>query len=62
MCEGRTTVIGYPSSRYSAVSRSSQAILPREYAQYGFRSGVDSVIGRREAGVWYAEAELMKTY
>ncbi len=44
------------------VSRSSQAILSREYCQYGLRSGVDSVIGRREGGVWYAEAELMKTY
>ena len=45
-----------------ATSRSSQAILSREYCQNGLRSGVDSVTGSRAGGVWYAEAELMKTY
>jgi hypothetical protein len=36
--------------------------LSREYCQYGLRSGVDSRTGSRPGGVWYAEAELMKTY
>ncbi len=36
--------------------------MSREYSQYGFRSGVDSTIGSRPGGFWYAEAELMKTY
>src|SRR5450755_164560 len=36
--------------------------LVREYCQNGLRSGVDSVTGIRAGGVWYAEAELMKTY
>ena len=40
-------VIGRPRSRYAATSRSSQAILSREYCQYGLRSGVDSVTGSR---------------
>jgi hypothetical protein len=43
------------------VSRSSQAILACEYGQTGLRSGVDSTIGNRLGGVWYAEAELMNT-
>ncbi len=55
-------VTGKSCSRYACMSSSSHAILSREYCQYGFFSGVDSVIGRCVAGVWYAEAELMKTY
>src|SRR5665648_601912 len=51
-----------PDSRSAATSRSSQAILSREYCHQGLRSGVDSVTGRRSGGVWYAEAELMNTY
>ena len=51
-----------PVSRYCATSRSSQAILSREYCQNGFRSGVDSVTGSRAGGVWYADAEEMNTY
>ncbi len=43
---------GNPVSRYSAVSRSSQAILSREYCQNGLRSGVDSVTGSRDGGFW----------
>ena len=62
MCDGRTIVAGNPVSRYSATSRSSQAILSLEYCQYGFRSGVDSVTGSRAGGVWYAEAVEMNTY
>ncbi len=41
--DGRTITIGKSRSRQSAVSRSSQAILFREYSQTGFLSGVDSV-------------------
>ena len=52
MCDGRTIVTGKPSSRYARTSRSSQAILSREYCQSGLRSGVDSVIGSRAGGVW----------
>ena len=52
MCDGRTIVAGNPVARYCATSRSSQAILSREYCQYGFRSGVDSVIGSRDGGFW----------
>ncbi len=52
VCEGRMIVAGKPRSRYAATSRSSLAILSREYCQYGFRSGVDSVIGRRATGFW----------
>ena len=55
-------VIGSPSSRYARTSRSSQAILSREYCQNGLRSGVDSSTGIRPGGVWYADAELMNTY
>ena len=55
-------VIGRPSSRYALTSRSSQAILSREYCQNGLRSGVDSTTGSRPGGVWYADAELMNTY
>ena len=33
----------------------------REYSQYGFTSGVDSVITGCDGGFWYAEAELMNT-
>jgi uncharacterized membrane protein YeaQ/YmgE (transglycosylase-associated protein family) len=33
VCDGRTIVAGKPSSRYAATSRSSQAILPREYCR-----------------------------
>ena len=55
-------VTGKPSSRYAPTSSSSHAILSREYCQNGFRSGVDSVTGNRAGGVWYADAELMKTY
>ena len=62
MCDGRTIVAGKPRSRYASTSRSSQAILSRLYCQKGLRSGVDSRIGRRDTGVWYAEAELMNTY
>lgn len=62
MCDGRTIVTGKSCSRYACISSSSHAILSREYCQYGFLSGVDSVIGRCVAGVWYAEAELMNTY
>ena len=62
MCEGRTIVIGKPSARYAAVSSSSQRIFACEYGQTGLRSGVDSVIGSRATGFWYADAELMKTY
>src|SRR5665648_480051 len=51
-----------PDSRSAATSRSSQAILSREYCHQGLRSGVDSVTGRRSGGVWYAEAELMNTF
>jgi hypothetical protein len=36
--------------------------LSREYCQNGLRSGVDSTTGSRAGGVWYADAELMKTY
>ena len=42
------------------MSSSSQAILLREYSQYGFASGVDSVITGCDGGFWYADAELMK--
>ena len=42
-------------------SRSSHAILLREYSQYGFASGVDSVITGCTGGFWYADAELMNT-
>ena len=62
MCDGRTIVTGKPRSRYAPTSRSSHAILSREYCQKGLRSGVDSVIGNRCGGFWYAEAELMYTY
>jgi hypothetical protein len=51
VCEGRTIVAGKPSARYAATSRSSQAILSREYRQNGFRSGVDSTTGTRAGGV-----------
>lgn len=60
--DGRTIVTGRPRSRWAPTSRSSHAILSREYCQNGFRSGVDSVTGRRRGGFSYAEAELMKTY
>ena len=33
----------------------------REYSQYGFASGVDSVITGCAGGFWYADAELMNT-
>ena len=36
--------------------------MSREYCQYGFRSGVDSVIGSRDGGFWYADAVEMNTY
>ena len=62
MCDGRTIVAGNPVARYSATSRSSQAILSREYCQNGFRSGVDSVTGSRAGGFWYADAVEMNTY
>ncbi len=52
VCEGRTIVIGMPRSRYAPTSRSSQAILSREYFQNGLRRGVDSVIGRCCGGFW----------
>ena len=52
VCDGRMIVTGNPRSRYASTSRSSQAILSREYCQKGFRSGVDSVTGSREGGVW----------
>ena len=42
--DGRTMVMGKPSSRYARMSRSSQAIFCCEYSQYGLASGVDSVI------------------
>ena len=48
-----------------AVGRDEQLLardLSREYCQNGLRSGVDSVIGRRAGGVWYADAEEMNTY
>src|SRR3954462_13576378 len=60
-CGGRAIVIGKPLSRWAAISRSSQAILLREYSQYGFTSGVDSVITGCAGGFWYADAELMNT-
>ena len=50
VCDGRTIVTGSPRSRWAATSRSSHAILSREYCQNGLRSGVDSVIGRRRGG------------
>ena len=53
MCDGRTIVIGQAALAVgSRTSRSSQAILLREYSQNGLRSGVDSVTGRRAGGVW----------
>ena len=51
VCDGRTIVIGNPFSRYSWTSRSSHAILSREYCQNGLRSGVDSLTGSRAGGV-----------
>jgi len=45
-------VTGNCSSRKARISLSSQAILSREYCQYGLRSGVDSVTGTRAGGVW----------
>ena len=62
VCEGRTIVTGSPRSRCAATSRSSHAILSREYCQNGLRSGVDSVTGSRRGGFSYADAELMNTY
>ena len=59
MCDGRTIVTGKPWSRYARTSTSSLAILLREYSQNGLRSGVDSRIGRRATGFWYAEADEM---
>ena len=61
MCDGRTIVIGKPVARCACSSASSQAILLREYSQYGFASGVDSVITGCAGGFWYADAELMNT-
>ena len=49
---GRTIVIGRSASRYRATSRSSQAILSREYCQNGFFRGVDSVTGIDAGGFW----------
>ncbi|MET3143275.1 UNVERIFIED_ORG: hypothetical protein ABIB13_003006 [Arthrobacter sp. UYEF2] len=40
---------------------SSQAILSREYCQNGFFSEVDSMMGSRVGGFWYAEAEDVLT-
>ncbi len=45
-------VAGKPLSRYAATSRSSLAILLREYSHHGLRSGVDSVMGSRATGFW----------
>ena len=55
-------VTGNPLARYSFINFSSQAILLREYSQNGLRSGVDSVTGTRDGGVWYADAEEMNMY
>ena len=43
---------GSPPPGRRVTSRSSQAILSREYCQNGLRSGVDSVTGSRAGGVW----------
>ncbi len=55
-------VAGKPVSACARRRICSQAILSREYCQYGFTVGVDSVITQCEGGFSYTEAELMNTY
>jgi len=50
-------VIGKLYSRYCWIRYSSQAILFREYSQYGFARGVLSVIMYDDSGFWYADAD-----